>query len=213
MVAGTSKTRIVVFVEGGSKGALATYCRRGFSKFFEKAGLKGRMPSVVSCGGRKQAYDSFCGQLKKPQDNTFYLLLVDSETPVTEESPWNHVLNREGDKWERPSSATNSHLHLMTQVMESWFLADVDSLRKYYGSTFMSSAVPTSPAKAGALQVEGIEKPKVFEVLRDATRGCSKGNYSKGSHSFQLLALIDPKLVEKASPWARRLLDFLRQMS
>lgn len=51
-----------IYVEGGGDSKeLKTRCRRGFSNFFEKAGLKGRMPRVVACGSlvlavRAQAY-------------------------------------------------------------------------------------------------------------------------------------------------------------
>jgi hypothetical protein len=50
-----------LYVEGGGdrNKALQTECRRGFSEFLSKAGLKGRMPRIVACGGRTQTYDSF----------------------------------------------------------------------------------------------------------------------------------------------------------
>jgi hypothetical protein len=39
----------------------------------------------------------------------------------------------------------------------------------------------------------------------------TKGRYDKGSHSFELLALVDPKKVAGASPHAKRLFDTLRK--
>jgi hypothetical protein len=46
--------------------------------------------------------------------------------------------------------------------------------------------------------------------MKQATKDCQKGEYSKGQHSFQILALIDPAKVRAASPkHAGRLLDVL----
>lgn len=50
-----------LYVEGGGDtNLLRTACRQGFSEFLKKAGLAGRMPRVVACGGRQDAYDAFC---------------------------------------------------------------------------------------------------------------------------------------------------------
>lgn len=43
---------VKVYVEGGGdhNKALQTQWRKGFSEFFLRAGLEGRMPAVVACG-------------------------------------------------------------------------------------------------------------------------------------------------------------------
>lgn len=52
--------KVRVYVEGGGDSKdLRILCRRGFSKLFERAGLKGRMPKVAACGSRNQAFRSF----------------------------------------------------------------------------------------------------------------------------------------------------------
>lgn len=43
---------------GGDAAALKTACREGFAKFLGKAGMTGRMPRIVACGSRADAYDS-----------------------------------------------------------------------------------------------------------------------------------------------------------
>ena len=49
---------VKIYVEGGGDTrALRTLCRRGFSEFFAKVGLRGRMPRIVASGGRRQAFD------------------------------------------------------------------------------------------------------------------------------------------------------------
>lgn len=51
-----------LFVEGGGNhnDALKTECRRAFTALLEKAGFKGRLPRVVACGSRRNAYEQFC---------------------------------------------------------------------------------------------------------------------------------------------------------
>ena len=58
--------------------------------------------------------------------------------------------------------------------------------------------------------VEAISKADVLKGLRSATRQAeTKGSYSKSRHAFEILALIDPTLVRRASRYAGRLLDVL----
>ena len=98
--------KIKVYVEGGGDGSqLKTECRRAFSTFFEKAGLKGTMPRVVACGSRSNAYDDFCTALRTASADELPLLLVDSEAPVTVADPWKHLKEREGDQWDKPDTA------------------------------------------------------------------------------------------------------------
>lgn len=56
--------------------------------------------------------------------------------------------------------------------------------------------------------VENIPKSDLFDSLKRAT----DGKYSKGANSFQILAELDPAIVEAASPWAKRFFDTMRQL-
>jgi len=79
-----------LYVEGGGDSKrLKTQCRRGFRKFIEKAGLQGRMPRIVACGGRQRAYDSFATALAAGTSTP--MLLVDAERRVTDASAWEHL--------------------------------------------------------------------------------------------------------------------------
>ena len=49
------------------------------------------------------------------------------------------------------------------------------------------------------------------EGLRQPTRPYRKGTYSKGKHSFEVLARLDPQKVMAAAPHARRLIETLRR--
>ena len=95
----------------------------------------------------------------------------------------------------------------MVQVMESWFLADKEALRAFYGRGFRRKALPQRH------DIEKISKQDVFNGLKNATKGTSKGRYNKGSHSFAILAMIDPKKVMDASRHAKQLVTMLTDLS
>ena len=118
---------IKVYVEGGGdSNQLRRQCRNGFREFFEKAGLKGRMPRVVACGSRQRAYDRFCAAIDEAEADSFIVLLVDSEAAVAaSDSPWEHLRKR--DNWTQPSAAADDSTQLMVQCMEAWFVADRQS--------------------------------------------------------------------------------------
>ena len=195
---------LYLFIEGGGDGGRQhTEFRNGFRTFLEKAGLAGRMPRIVASGAREHAYEDFCDALKEGKRA---LLLVDSEDPVSEKSPWAHLKQRPGDLWETPPGAEDDDCHLMVQCMESWFLADRDALAAFFGSDFRAQKLP--PAKK---PIEQVSKADVLKKLPEATKHRkTKGSYAKGKHSFDLLAQIDPAKVTKASTWADRFVRTLK---
>ncbi len=195
--------KVKVYVEGGSRGQLATKCRQGFSKFFKNAGLSGHMPSVVSCGSRNEAFNRFCTALEGSGSETIPILLVDSEdSAVNNGGPWLHLLSRDG--WDRPEGARDEQAHLMVQCMETWFLADVSALEEFFGSGFRSSAIPPRS------DIENISKSDVLRQLKAASSGSRKREYHKGNHSFEILARIDPASVIQRSPRAKLLIETLK---
>ena len=189
---------------GGDSKALHTSCRRGFRKLIEKAGLAGSMPKIVAKGSRGEAFRSF---RRSPSGGGIDLLLVDSEGPVKDDDPWEHLAQREGDKWQRPSSAGAEQCHLMVQVMESWFLADRKALKSYFGQGFAEGTLPKQS------QIEQAPKADVLRGLMQAARHTKKKGYSKGSDAFEILANIDPAKVRRASHWAERFFSTLEKLS
>ena len=162
------------------------------------------MPRIVACGSRQSAYDDFCTAIRNSKPA---MLLVDSEELVTTTQPWQHLLNRIGDKWVQPNGANNDHCHLMVQCMEAWFLADRQTLQTFFGQGFNVNALP-----AAANPIEGIAKQQIYQSLTDATKDCkTKAPYGKGEHSFKLLALIDPAKVTAATGWAKRFVDEMKK--
>jgi len=197
--------KVLVYVEGGGDSKdLRIRCRKGFSKLFERAGLRGRMPGVVACGPRDRTFRSFCDSLKSRRQRFLPVLLVDSEAPVSGATgtAWDHL--RKVDKWVKPPEAAADQAHLMVQVMESWFLADVAALRRYFGDGLRESTLPRRS------DVESIAKKQVLSAIDRATRGTTKGAYKKGRHSFGMLELVDAATLEERSPYAKLLFDALR---
>ena len=191
---------VKVYVEGGGDDlALHTKCRKGFRILLENAGFKGRMPRIVACGTRGDAYDSFCTALRNAGPAQFPVLLVDSEGPVFS-APWAHLKTR--DQWEQPADATDDHAQLMVQCMEAWFLADKDGLAAYYGHGFIPRHLP------GNAGVEQVAKADVMRGLKMATRGTRKGEYSKGAQSFEMLENLDHTKV-RTLPHVQRLFALL----
>jgi len=129
------------------------------------------------------------------------ILLVDAEAPVAAgERPCAHLRDRDG--WTK--LMPESHVHLMVQCMESWFLADRPTLQEYYGQGFRLNSLPGNP------DVEAVSKQDVMEGLARATEDTTKGEYHKTQHGFAILENLDPAKVRACSPHAREFLDFLR---
>ena len=202
---------VKIYVEGGGDAALLkTECRQGFSRFFEAAGFKGKMPRVVACGSRNDAFKSFCTAINQGE---FAFLLVDSEDAIDETcqegnpeqwTPWEHLGKR--DNWIKPNSAADLDCHLMVQCMEAWFLADRKTLQDFFGQGFNAKALLSAENA-----IESVAKKQIYRSLSDATQNCkTKARYGKGEHSFKLLGRIVPDRVTAASPWAKRFIDVLK---
>ena len=205
---------VTIFVEGGGQSKdLRKKCRAGFSKFIEKAGMKGKMPSIVPCGSRNNALDIYRDAVSKGEEA---ILLVDSERPVDDAcqfvphrdwSPWTHLKYGTGDGWDKPGSVSETDCHLMVECMEYWFFADRKTLEKFFGKKFMKGALPSDKKPP-----ESVGKDEALEGLAKAPRRCGqKGSYRKGKHSFELLSEIYSAMVLAACPWAARFVDLLRE--
>jgi hypothetical protein len=199
--------KVHIYVEGGGDTTFhKRACAQGFRKLLKKIILPdGPMPEIIACGSRQLTYKRFCTAIGQSCDKVC-LLLVDSEAPVTTATVWEHLKNRRGDGWECPSATTEENVYLMVQCMESWFLADHDVLKQFYGQGFNANVLPKQP------NIERISKQEVYEALKAATRTTkTKGEYHKTKHSFTILALLDPKKVGRTSRYANRLFKFLNK--
>lgn len=206
---------VKIYVEGGgATRALQSRCRQGFSELIQNSGFANRMPQIIACGSRKQAYDDFCTALKSGED---CYLLVDSESAIFTENdideaqnqngePWSHLKSRVGDQWRKPDAATNEMCHLMVECMENWLVADLLCLESYFGHGFKQKKIPTEK------NPEKISKTTVYTKLEDATRDSKRGQYHKGDHSFTILKNIDPTKIIDKCPWAKRFFNQLNKV-
>ena len=94
--------------------------------------------------------------------------------------------------------------HLMIQTMEAWFIADIATLKNFYGQGFKENTIPKNA------NVETIAKNNLEPTLKTATRGTTKGEYHKINHAYQLLERIDVDKVCQASPYCDRLFNTLK---
>ena len=195
-----------LYIEGGGEGRdLSVRFREGWNKFFKSAGLASKT-KVVRGGGRRSTFKLFVTATENNRPNEIPILLVDSEEPVAAgHTVWQHLSARKDDGWQRPPNADDDQAFLMVQAMETWFLADRDALREYFGRGFRQNALKKWT------DLEAVPKPTVLAALKRATAACTK-HYAKGKVSFELLAHIDPALVATACPHAEDLLKRLRQL-
>lgn len=194
-----------LYIEGGGDNRrLGAQFREGWTKFFERAGLAGRMPKVVRGGSRTQTFNRFETDVRGRSADVVPLLLVDSEHPVEANHPvWQHL--RASDGWSKPVGAGDNDAFLMVQIMETWFLADRDALRKYFGSRFAENTL------GQWAKLENVPKATVLDALHKATERCPN-RYAKGRVSFELLAQVDPARVEASCPHGKALLKRLREL-
>jgi len=123
------------------------------------------------------------------------ILLKDSEGPDD-----GHLFSRLRGE-EGLAASLEDSVFWMVQLMEAWFLADIDALRRFYGQGFLEARLPGNP------KVEEIPKQDVLDRLKRATETTTKGAYHKTHHAPRLLERINPELVKPAAPNCRRLFE------
>jgi len=188
--------RAYIYIEGGgdSKG-LHVRCRQGFRQLLERCGFSRRMPRLVACGSRSAAYGDF-KTAHESNKAEYVAMLIDSEKPVSNpEETWDHLRNCE--RWERPDGADDEQVLFMTTCMETWIVADRDTLRQHYGSSLQESALPS------LISLEQSNRQDIQEGLKHATRNCSNA-YQKGKRSFEILGKLEPETMESHLPAFQR---------
>ncbi len=194
---------IRIYVEGGGSGEIRSQVRRGFSGFLKELRRLAQEKRIrwflVACGSRNSTYDDFMMALRSHPD-AFNVLLVDAEGPVNTD-PCQHLHSRDG--WDMKDVA-DEQCHLMVQLMESWFLADMAMLKGYYGQGFNENPIP------GRANVEEIPKDEVLSALEKATsRAEKKGRYHKTHHAPDLLEKLTASQVRSKAPHCERLFQTL----
>ena len=202
---------VTIFIEGGGdRPDVKRKCREGFRALLERCGFAGRMPRLVACGSRNEAYDDFRNALAHTSRDDIVMLLVDSEDPVADiDRTWDHLRQRQDDQWETPEGACNEDVLLMTTSMETWIVADLTTLSKHFGRNFRQNALQP----LDNLEKHSLEKRRRLEVfgkLRDATKDPrGRPRYEKGSTSYEVLGKLNPDVLEQLPSFsrARRILN------
>ena len=171
-----------LYIEGGGGRQdlkdLKIACRKGFRLLLESMGYSGRMPKLISCGSRDTTFSDLRTACKNRQDE-YVAMIIDSEEAVSDpEKTWDHLKARDG--WDRPDKSCDEDVLFMTTCMETWITSDREALKEYYSRYLQESSLPSLSG------IEGRNRHKIQEMLKDATRNGSKP-YSKGKASFELV--------------------------
>lgn len=175
--------------------------REAFRNLLLDAGFeRRRMPEVIACGGRSEAIHDFKRHGSK---NSRAALLVDAEGPVEAGVTAAAHLRGRGE-WDGP--VPDERIHLMVQVMESWFLTQPAVIARHFGKNFQAAALPASA------DIESIPKARVAEGLDKATQPCASGRYSgQKRQGFRILEKLDLAPLERSSRFAKLFFDYLRR--
>ena len=197
---------VAIYMEGGGNKANGRAAlRQGMDAFLDPLKEAARAKEIhwklICCGSRNEAFRGFRNALRSGDDG-IVVLLVDSEGLV-QAAPRAHLHARDG--WDL-NDVDDRYVHLMVQMMEAWIVADVDTLRGYYGERFNQGALPR------ATELERVGKQDIENSLQRATERTQKGRYRKIAHASDLLKQIDPETVKARCPHCRRLFDELGRM-
>ena len=168
---------ISIFVEGGGDGRNGRAAIRqgmgGLLKEVRDAARRKKLRwRITACGGRNETFNQFIDEIERLTSG-FAVLLVDAEGPVNQ-SPRLHL--KERDRWDL-QSIDEDNVHLMTQTMETWIVADVNALSTFYGNGFQQSALPSLD------NLENRHKRDIERALKRATQGTTKNEYHKIRHA------------------------------
>jgi hypothetical protein len=127
-------TRIKIYLEdGGDYKDQKAALRLGMLEFLktlkQKAAEKQIAFDVVICGGRRKAFEAFRYAFDRAHAEVLPLLVVDAEEALVL-SRRAHLEKRDG--WAFWGDIDENLIHLMTQVMETWIVADPETVAAYY---------------------------------------------------------------------------------
>lgn len=190
--------------------------RQGFRKFFQPlydiGDSKGIEIRLILCGSRRDAYEDFKNGCESHPES-FNVLLIDSESQLSDtDTAWEHLRKRKEDQpWILDSLGfDDAQCHLMVQIMETWFIADIDALKQFNGDKFRENKIIVKMEKYQ--NVELVSKHTLDVWLRAATRDTEKGKYHKTQHAPKILQLLNVARVRKASQYCDRIFTTLSQL-
>ena len=193
---------IRVYFEGDSA------LRKGFNNFLKSeidlARQRGLGFNLIAGGSTAETIKDFMIAARTHKD-AINIVLIDSDKPDN----GNLIADlKQRESWDTEAGAEiqDDQIHFMVQVMESWFLADRDALKKYYKQGFREKQLPGNP------NVERISKSDVINGLVNATRNIRKKKYHKTRHAPDLLSNLDVAKICSNAPACNRLFRSLRSL-
>ncbi len=85
--------------------------------------------------------------------------------------------------------------------MEAWLIADVQTLKTYYGQSFQENALPKHD------DIEKVDKQTLNSSLEKATHNTTKGSYHKIRHGTKILEQLNSDVVRKKAAHCDRLIN------
>ena len=198
-----------IYLEGGASGAnskeLGIRCQQAFHTLLDRMGFKGRKPRLVACGGRRGVYDRFC-TAHAAQAIDYVAMWIDSEEPMADtEEAWEHLQQvTTVPPWDKPLGAKAEQVLFMTTCMETWIVADRETLREHFKQALNEKQLPALH------DLERRSRREVQDPLERATQDC-KNAYAKGKRSFDVLAKLDPAVLKQHLPSFARIDRILKE--
>jgi hypothetical protein len=166
----------------------------GFESFFTELRTAARVArSTIQFVAAKDGIGAY-RKASRTHAQAWNILLKDSEQPM----PTNalRLCERHGINPEFVDRA-----FWMVELMETWFLADRDTLASYYGDGFLANAIGETA------DVEQVSKAQVLDRLKRATTKTSKGEYDKVKYAPYLLEKLDSNRVRLRAEHCRQLFE------
>ncbi len=190
-----------IYIEGGARGADSKHvnirCIEAFHKLLGRMEFSGRQPKLVASGGRAAVFRDF-RSAHKATEADFIAMWIDSEEPISNiNAAWAHLENvKTVTKWDRPDGALDEQVLFMTTCMETWILADRETMREHFRQGFNENQLPAMNA------IEGRSRDDVQARLVSATKNCQNA-YEKGKRSYVIVGKLNPDALRQLSSFSR----------
>ncbi len=197
--------KVRLYVEGSPKGTHANglrLFRNGFKQHLVKLDPRLKAMEVSPCGSTEETIRDYARAVRENRADFVPSLLVDSDTPVTADSPAEHLRAKLDSANVQRDARGN--IFLIVQCMESWFVTDPTALKACFGGQFRENALPPSR------DIETVAKKDILTALEAAVKPTPTGRYHKIQHGSKILAKLNPDTVAQRSRHASDLYAFLR---
>ena len=192
---------IAIYIEGGGPNQYTQLpFRKGFDAFFNYfkalASENDYTLTFIPHGGREEVFKYFNLALIN-QPNRINILMVDAEGSIDANVTSKTHLQSE---WDNPD-ASEEQCHLMVQIMESWFFADLDTLYIFYNIDKENDEDLVE--YQGVKNVETIAKDKIIHSLINISKNSTHGDYKeygKRRQAIKIFENLDLDIVRDKAP-------------